>query len=113
MQTMQTHFTESEVAVYAVNWREPIAAVNDYIAEFGIRARILLDNETGLTGCYNPPAESPSLYEHYHLRVGDPYSEPPFPLQVVVGADGQLKYRSRDHDPEALIDVLYSLTQAQ
>ena len=110
---MQTHFTPDEVTVYAVNWREPIAAVSDYVSEFGIKTPILLDSDDALAGCFSPPAGSQGLYDHYQLRVGDPYNEPPFPLHVVIGTDGRLKYLSRDHDPESLINVLYSLTESQ
>ena len=111
MHLLANHFTREQVAYFAVNWREPKASVIDYLQEFGVQAPVLLDNAEDSEGCFKISDGSDGLYDHYQMRVGDPISEPPFPLQVVIDGQGRFAYLSRDHKPEAIIDVLNALIE--
>ena len=112
MQMMRSNFPNDEVAYFAVNWREPWDVVMDYISDTGMRAPILFDNPAeSLAGCYLVPGGSQTITEHFQLQVGNPEIDPPFPLHVVIDGAGNFAYLARDHDPDALLDVLKALTE--
>ena len=46
-----------------------------------------------------------SVYEHFAERVGDP-NDGPYPMQVVLDAEGRFRYLSRTHQPDQLIASL-------
>ena len=85
--------------------------MKDYLADTGVRAPIMMDNQgfaTGTSGmgqCYDA-AGDPSLTEHFQLRIGDPSIDPPFPSHLLIDADGIIRYVDRNHRPQALLDVL-------
>ena len=110
MQLLDNHFEADEVTRIAVDWKESLAAVLDYVNEFGIQSPVLLDSEEEGAGCFAVPKGGNSLFVHYDMLVPGAFSGQPFPLQVVIDNDGRFAYLSRDHDPDALLDVLYALT---
>jgi len=110
MQMVRNNFDEGQIAYFAVNWKEPLEVVADYIGDTGLRAPVLLDNsDEALAGCHVVPAGADTLTEHYQLQIGNPDIDPPFPLHVVIDGEGNFAYLARDHDPEALLAVLQAL----
>ncbi len=97
------------MAAYAVNWGEPIEVVEDYLDDTGLTSPILLDDSTVADGCYIVPSDATDLTQHFQFRVGNPGLDPPFPLHAIIGADGTFQYLGRDHDPDAVIQVLTDL----
>ncbi len=108
MQMVEGTFGSEEVTSFAVNVGESEATVMDYMGDTGINAAIMLDYILPTSGCYKVPGEL-GLYEHFRTRVGEPDKDPPFPLHVVIDAEGRLAYLKRDHDPATLAAVLSSL----
>jgi hypothetical protein len=102
-------FPNGEVAAWAVNFGESAAVVQDYLADTGLRSPILLDNANEAGGCYVVPGGAATLTEHFQLLVGNPDLDPPFPLHVVIAPDRTFAYLNRDHDPDAVVQVLTSL----
>ena len=103
-----TALFEDKVDFLAVNIGEPGEVVLDYIQDTGIDVPVLMDRAQD-PSCWAIPNSDESLYEHYKERVGDPLSDPPFPLQVVIAPDGRFALLQRYHNVDALVDVLAEL----
>ena len=93
LQAIGNAYSKDEVAVFAVNWGEPLAIVEDYLADTGVRAPILMDSglfahNFGLSDCFETAGDA-SLTEHFQLRVGDPKFDPPFPIHVLIDHEGR------------------------
>jgi len=109
MVQLQQEFPNDEVLLVAVASGEPLASVLDYVTDTGMPVAIILDGTSELSGIcadLSPGPGEESLYEHFRARVGDLYSDPPFPLQVVVDAEGRFLYGSRSHQPELVVEAL-------
>jgi len=104
-----------QVLVYPVNDEgktldssSAAAMVSDFLNDTGMPPPVLID-QTFDSSCCVIPENDPSVAEHFRLRVGDPSTDPPFPLHLVVRPDGTFAYIRRAHVPEDLLDVLQTL----
>ena len=85
--------------------------MKDYLADTGVRTPIMMDNQgfatgsPGLSQCYDP-AGDPTLTEHFQFRIGDPSIDPPFPLHILIDANGIIRYVDRNHRPQELLQVI-------
>ncbi len=86
-----------------------VKVVLDYISDTGIRSPVLLDNPTLLDGCLELPVGEDSLYQHFEDRVGLSTGQAPFPLQIVLDANGAIAYTSKTHQPEVVLETIHGL----
>ena len=101
-----------KIVVRPVNNNEPLTTVFDYIQDTGIGEPVILDSHT-VGGCWSLPGGDNSLYQHFRDRVGDPYADPPFPMQVIIGPDGTFALLQRYHNMEAVTDALDALLEGK
>ena len=110
-------YPNGEVAAFGVNWGESLSTVKDYLADTGVRAPIMMDNQgfanssPGLSQCYEA-AGDPTLTEHFQFRIGDPSIDPPFPLHLLIDKDGIIRYVDRNHRPQELLKVIAEVLAA-
>ena len=113
MQRVRQAFPNGEVTSYAVNWGEADAAVVDYTSDVGLQVPVLLDKSLGGGDCWHIPGGATSLTRYYQDHVRETDNDPPFPLHVVIDADGKYAYLSRSDNPDALIKQLHALVDKQ
>ena len=110
MQQVRAEFGEDAVEGLAVLATGSASGVADFAGDTGLRSLVALDlPEFADSSCWEVPPEDGSLYEHYRQRIGDPFIDPPFPLQVVLDTEGRIAYVSRDYRPDEVMDVLRGL----
>ena len=103
-------FSPEQVARIAVLATGSASGVADFAGDTGLRSPVALDlTEFADSSCWEVPPDDGSLYEHYRQRIGDPFTDPPFPLQVVLDGEGRIAYVSRDYRPDEVMEVLREL----
>ena len=107
-----------EILVYPVNdeWitldsSTAAATVSDFLNDTGMPPPVLID-QTFDSSCCVIPQDDASVAAHFRLRVGDPSTDPPFPLHMVIRPDGTFAYLRRAHVPDDLLNVLQDLIDA-
>ena len=112
MQQIAAEFTDGEVETVAILVTEPATGIPDYISDTGLRSPVAMDLlEFAGGSCWEVPEADGSLYEHYKQRVGQPYLDPPFPLQIIHDSEGRIAYLSRDYRPDEILDTLRDLVR--
>ncbi len=87
-----------------------MAQLSQYLADVGIQEPVLAaDPSAEDASCWTIPNHERRIFELLHFRVGDPINEGPFPLEVIIDADGRFAYLSRTYEPQKLMDVLATL----
>ena len=83
-------YTDQDLSIWLVNPGEDFDTVYDFVGEYPSPLPVLLDRDE-------------SLYQSYG-DVPDRYG--PFPLHVVIGRDGTIRYLSGQYDATALTDAI-------
>ncbi len=111
MSALRDEFGPDQVGAVAINWRQPRGIVEKFVTDTGLRTPILLDLGPGLDPqCFAlPPGPEPTVIEHFRNRVVSEGFNVPFPLQIIVDAEGRLAFASRRHDAEEALEVLRRL----
>lgn len=112
MQQVRAEFTAGEVDTLAVLATGQAHGVFDFIGDTGLRSPVAMDlPESAESICWEVPPADGSLYEHYRQRIGDPFVDPPYPLQIVLDGEGRIAYVSRDYRPDEVLGALRDLTE--
>ncbi len=106
MRLIGDEFEEGALLAFGVNDGESVAVVQDFMNDVGGGFSVLLD-APWQPSCWKVPGDEMSLATYFRNRVGQT-NEAPFPLQIVIGADGKLAYMSRRHGPDGLMSVLHA-----
>ncbi|MEE2830388.1 MAG: hypothetical protein VX498_14460 [Myxococcota bacterium] len=112
MQRIQAEFIDGEVDTLAILASGPSTGIPDYISDTGLRSPVAMDLVEFAGGtCWEVPEADGSLYEHYRQRMGQPYLDPPFPVQVIIDGQGRIAYLSRDYRPDEILETLQDLVR--
>lgn len=87
MQSIRNHYSDDDVVVWLINPEDDLDEAFGFVGDAGVDLPVLLD-------------PGGSNYRGYPIGGEVPYG--PYPLQVVIDADGVIRYLARQHDPTAL-----------
>lgn len=80
--------------------------VLDYMSDTGLQERVLLDMEGIDPQCSLGPPYGSSLYLYLDERIHRTKGTAPFPLQVLLDEDRNIRAFTTEHAAEDLVDLI-------